>query len=65
MATITTIPIRKETRKILEPLKGNRTWDEFLLELAELKRKELKKDLKLLRELVDTDKIERAETWAR
>jgi len=65
MAAITTIPIRPETRKMLEPLKGKKTWDEFLRELAELKREKLKEDLKKLGEIIDVEKIKRAESWAR
>jgi len=65
MAAITTIPVRPETRKLLEPLKGRKTWDEFLRELAELKREKLKEDLKKLSEIVDADKVKRAESWAR
>ena len=65
MAAITTIPVRPETRKMLEPLKGEKTWDEFLRELAELKREKLKDDLKKLGEIIDVEKIKRAESWAR
>ena len=64
MAAITTIPIRKETRRILEPLKGKKTWDEFLLELVELKKERMKKDLAKLRTLVNVEEIKRSE-WAR
>ena len=64
MASITTIPVKKETRLILEPLKGKKTWDEFLLELIELKKEKMKEDLARLKKLINVDEIRRAK-WAR
>ncbi len=65
MAAITTIPVRAETRRLLEPLKGNKTWDEFLRELAALKQLQIRKNLKELNKIIDVSKVKRVEKWAR
>ncbi len=31
--SVTTIPISRETKKALETIKGDRTWDELIMEL--------------------------------
>jgi len=48
----TTITLSKETKEMLQKLKGNKTWDEFLLELAlKEQRTRMEKALKKLREI--------------
>ena len=50
----TTITISKETKKLLSKLKGNKTWDDFLRELAlKYKSERDKKILEKLRESAD------------
>lgn len=48
----TTITVSRRTKELLSKLKDEETWDEFLLKLAELYRREkAKKALKELREM--------------
>ncbi len=48
----TTITISKRVKEILTKLKGNRTWDSFLLELAEeYRRRRAEEALKRLRRI--------------
>ncbi|MCD6349091.1 MAG: hypothetical protein J7L91_05625 [Candidatus Korarchaeota archaeon] len=48
----TTITIRRETKELLAALKGKKTWDEFLLELAEdYRRRKARKALEKLRKI--------------
>ena len=48
----TTITLSRETKEMLQRLKGNKTWDEFLLELAlKEQRTRMEKALKKLREI--------------
>ncbi len=48
----TTITVSKKTKDLLARLKGNRTWDEFLMELAQKYRRErAQQALKQLREI--------------
>jgi len=54
----TTITIRSETKTLLEKLKGNKSWDEFLLEVYYmLTRKEKIDALKRLREIVHREDL--------
>jgi len=54
----TTITIRSETKALLEKLKGNKGWDEFLLEVYYmLTRKEKIDALKRLREIVHREDL--------
>ena len=54
----TTITIRSETKALLEKLKGNKSWDEFLLEVYYmLTRKEKIDALKRLREIVHREDL--------
>lgn len=47
-----TITVSKRTKEILVRLKGNRTWDNFLLELAEeYRRKRAEEALERLRKI--------------
>lgn len=49
---ITTISVRPETKRLLASLKGDKSWDEFLLELAEdLRRRKLEEALRKLRQI--------------
>ncbi|MDK2464434.1 MAG: antitoxin VapB family protein [Candidatus Korarchaeota archaeon] len=49
---VTTISVRPETKRLLASLKGDKSWDEFLLELAEeLRRRRLEEALKKLRQI--------------
>ncbi|MHA1609122.1 MAG: antitoxin VapB family protein [Candidatus Njordarchaeales archaeon] len=55
----TTITIRSETKTLLEKLKGNKSWDEFLLEVYYmLTRKEKIDALEKLREIVRREDLE-------
>ncbi len=48
----TTITISEETKELLAKLKGDKTWDELLLELAEnYRREKARKALEELREI--------------
>lgn len=61
----TTITISKETKKLLEMLKGNKTWEEFLREVAEeLTKRKREVARKALAQLLDTEDLERAR-WTR
>ena len=49
---VTTISVRPETKRLLASLKGDKSWDEFLLELAEeLRRRRIKGALRKLRQI--------------
>ena len=53
----TTITITEETKRMLASLKGRKTWDEFLTELAEVYRRErVERALKELREIPRDEK---------
>lgn len=60
----TTITIRKNTKDVLETIKGRKKWDELLRELAEehmkVKRERVRKELKKL--LVEETRVKK---WAR
>lgn len=60
----TTITIRKNTKKMLENIKGGKKWDVLLNELAEeymkVKRERVRKELKKL--LVEETRVKK---WAR
>ena len=46
----TTITVSRETKELLESLRGNMTWDEFLKKLAlELKRERARRAIESLR----------------
>lgn len=46
----TTITVSRETKELLESLRGNMTWDEFLKKLAlELKREKARRAIESLR----------------
>jgi len=48
----TTITLRRETKEVLASLKGDRTWDSFLLEMARVYRREkLRETLERLRKI--------------
>ncbi len=48
----TTITVSRKTKELLAKLKGEETWDEFLLKLAEIYRRErAKKALEKLRKI--------------
>jgi len=52
----TTITISVKTKQVLESLKGNRSWDEFLLELvAEVQRIKREKNKRKLSELLKAE----------
>ena len=65
--TISTIPVKAETKKKLENMKGSKTWDEFLDELANIARLEKRlKYRKKMKELLEMEYEEvRVEKWAR
>mgnify|MGYP000527654532 CR=1 FL=1 len=55
----TTISIREETKSLLEELKGDKSWDEFFMEVARMLRRERKKEaLTRLRALVSDEDLE-------
>lgn len=55
----TTITIRSRTKKLLEKLKGDKSWDEFLLEVYYLlTRREKIEALSKLREIVSDEDLE-------
>ncbi|WP_148683071.1 hypothetical protein [Pyrobaculum ferrireducens] len=61
----TTITISRETKALLEALKGSKTWDEFLRELAQEAVKRRREDArKALAELLEEEAVERAR-WTR
>lgn len=56
MNSRTTITISVKTKQVLESLKGNRSWDEFLLELvAEVQRIKREKNKRKLSELLKAE----------
>jgi len=63
----TTITVSFETKKLLEKIKGDRTWDAFLRELAleilESRRERVRRELNELLELEYEDV--RVRRWAR
>ena len=63
----TTITVSVETKKLLEKIKGDRTWDAFLRELAleilESRRERVRRELNELLELEYEDV--RVRRWAR
>ncbi|MBO3797348.1 MAG: hypothetical protein QXO47_07085 [Thermoproteota archaeon] len=64
---MSTIPVSKETKKRLESIKGEKAWDEFLNELAnmvltEKRAKHRKKIQKLLEIGYDETRVRK---WAR
>jgi len=63
----TTITVSIETKKLLEKIKGDRTWDAFLRELAleilESRRERVRRELNELLELEYEDV--RVRRWAR
>ncbi|MEM0171511.1 MAG: hypothetical protein QXU11_12185 [Thermoproteota archaeon] len=64
---MSTIPVSKETKKRLESIKGEKAWDEFLNELAnmaltEKRAKHRKKIQKLLEMEYDETRVRK---WAR
>ncbi|MCC6002816.1 MAG: hypothetical protein LM590_00540 [Thermofilum sp.] len=67
MSKSTTITVSRETRELLHKLKGRKTWDSFLRELAleELrkKREKIREELEKLLELEYEDV--RVRSWAR
>lgn len=67
LMAITTIPVKVETKKRLEGMKGDKTWDEFLDELANLMRLEKRlKYRKRMKELLEMGYEEvRVKGWAR
>jgi predicted CopG family antitoxin len=61
----TTITISRETKALLEALKGGRTWDEFLRELAQEAVKRRREDARrALAEMLEEEAVERAR-WTR
>ena len=61
----TTITISRETKEILEMLKGSKTWDEFLREVAkELVKKRREEARRALAQLLESENLGRAE-WTR
>lgn len=64
---MSTIPVSVETKKKLESMKGEKTWDEFLDELANMMRLENRlKYRKKMRELLEMEYEEtRVKKWAR
>jgi len=55
----TTITIKNTTKTLLEKLKGNRSWDEFLLEVYYLLiKKEKINAIRKLRELVQDEDLD-------
>ncbi|MEM0464303.1 MAG: hypothetical protein QXP31_08365 [Pyrobaculum sp.] len=61
----TTITISRETKEILEVLKGSKTWDEFLREVAqELVKRRREEARRALAQLLDSEYLGRAQ-WTR
>ncbi len=61
----TTITISRETKALLEALKGGKTWDEFLRELAREAVKRRREDAgRALAEMLRGEALERAR-WTR
>jgi len=59
MMSKTTITIKSRTKFLLEKLKGNKSWDEFLLEIYHfIMRSEKIKALNKLREIVNNEDLE-------
>lgn len=67
MNSRTTITISVRTKQVLEALKGDESWDEFLLRLAaEFQRIAREKNRKRLAELLEAEFEEvRVKKWAR
>jgi len=67
MNSRTTITISKETKLALEALKGDESWDEFLLRIiAEVQRIRREKNRERLSELLEAEFEEvRVKKWAR
>lgn len=63
----TTIPVKTETKKRLEGMKGRKTWDEFLDELANMVRSEKRvRHRKKMGKLLQMDfKEVKVKKWAR
>ncbi|MEM2570571.1 MAG: hypothetical protein QXP96_02465 [Thermoproteota archaeon] len=64
---MSTIPVSKETKKRLESIKGNKAWDEFLNELANMALNEKRfKHRKRMQKLLEMEYDEtRVRKWAR
>ncbi|MGC8831806.1 MAG: hypothetical protein ACP5PQ_04430 [Thermoproteota archaeon] len=64
---MSTIPVGRETKKLLESIKGDRTWEEFLNELANLALTEKRlKNRKRMQKLLEMGYDEtRVRKWAR
>ncbi len=61
----TTITISRETKALLEALKGDKTWDEFLREIAEeIMRKRREEARRELARLLEAEEVEKAK-WSR
>ncbi len=56
MLEYTTITVSRETKRMLERLKGEKTWDEFLLEMAfEYRKVKAEKAREYVKKYVITD----------
>ncbi|MBO3768866.1 MAG: hypothetical protein QXS51_05960 [Thermoproteota archaeon] len=64
---MSTIPVSKETKKRLESIKGNKAWDEFLNELANMALNEKRfKHRKRMQKLLEMEYDDtRVRKWAR
>ncbi|MBO3833216.1 MAG: hypothetical protein FGF51_07565 [Candidatus Brockarchaeota archaeon] len=64
---MSTIPVSKETKKLLESIKGDKAWDEFLNELASMALTEKRfKHRKRMQKLLEMGYDEtRVRKWAR
>jgi len=64
---VSTIPVSKETKKRLESIKGEKAWDEFLNELANIALTENRlKNRKRMQKLLEMEYDEvRVKKWAR
>ncbi|AWS00481.1 hypothetical protein DFR87_01495 [Metallosphaera hakonensis JCM 8857 = DSM 7519] len=62
MQRITTITVSKEVKEKLKRMKGGRSWDEFLLILAdEYSRSRCRNGLMRLREIISEEELRRIE----
>lgn len=64
---MSTIPVSRETKKRLESIKGEKAWDEFLNELANMALNERRlKNRKKMQKLLEMEYDEaRVRKWAR
>ncbi len=67
MTRVTTIPVSRDVKEELIKIKGERSWDELLMELLSLYRAhKMKHSRKRLKELLELDYEEvRVRGWAR